>query len=94
MATLPSLATVRKITVTLPEELLERLDARIPPRQRSRFIAVALETQLAIVEQLAALEESAGAWTDRNYPEMSTDEEIDSWLRDLRQSWAVGNGRE
>ncbi|HID53629.1 MAG TPA: CopG family transcriptional regulator [Anaerolineae bacterium] len=78
----------RKVTVTLPEKLLARLDARIPSRQRSQFIAEAVENQLAIEEQLNALEESAGAWRDENHPDMLTDEDIDAWLRNLRSSWA------
>jgi len=43
-----SVAVQRKVTATLPEELLAPMEARIPSRQRS---ATAIETQLAIVEQ-------------------------------------------
>ncbi|NKQ34803.1 MAG: hypothetical protein HF973_04215 [Chloroflexi bacterium] len=77
----------KKITVTFSEKLLARLDDRIPPRQRSQFISEAVENQLAIEEQLDALEESAGAWRDENHPDMLTDEDIDAWLRNLRSSW-------
>ncbi len=80
-----SVAIQRKVTVTLPEELLAQLDARIPARQRSSFIATAIETQLAIAEQEAALEEAAGAWTDSNHPDMLSETDIDAWLNQLRQ---------
>jgi hypothetical protein len=87
MSTNVQATTARKITVTLPEDLLARLDTRVPARQRSRFIAEAIESQLTIAEQLVALDETAGAWSDEKHPEMLTDEGIDSWLSDLRQSW-------
>ena len=74
----------RKVTVTLPTSLLARLDDKVPSRLRSAFIARAIEDQLALVEQAAALEESAGAWRDTEYPDMATGEGIDRWLADLR----------
>ena len=77
----------RKITVTVPESLLIRLDNTISARKRSLFIVQAVEEKLALQEQFAAIEESAGAWSDENHPEMATDENIDKWLADLRSSW-------
>ncbi len=93
MSTNSTSAQAKKITVTLPRDLVERLDDRVPTRQRSRFIADAIESQLAIEEQLAALEETAGIWTDDNHPKMKSDEDIDHWLQDLRQSWPQPENR-
>jgi metal-responsive CopG/Arc/MetJ family transcriptional regulator len=76
--------SVQKVTVTLPKKLLKRLDEFIPRRQRSRFIATAIQEHLAMLEQLAALEESAGAWTNELHPEMQTEADIDRWLAQLR----------
>jgi predicted transcriptional regulator len=87
MATDGKATNVQKVTVTLPKKLLKRLDEIIPNRQRSRFIATAIQEQLAMLEQLAALEESAGAWTDENHPEMQTEADIDRWLAQLRSGW-------
>jgi metal-responsive CopG/Arc/MetJ family transcriptional regulator len=89
MSTNPSAAQAQKITVTLPRELIERLDDRVPSRQRSRFIANAIESQLAIEEQMAAVEETAGIWTEENHPELKTEEDIEAWLQNLRQSWPI-----
>ncbi len=83
----PNKAT-KKITVTLPEELIARLDAYVPSRQRSSFITQAIASQLAIAEQLEALEESAGAWSAVRYPEFATGDDIDNWLLDFRRGWA------
>ena len=77
---------LQKITVMLPEALLARLREHVPARQRSRFILEAIEERLALEEQIAALAETAGAWSDQNHPEMRTDEDIDHWLDDLRES--------
>jgi hypothetical protein len=86
---LPIRAQRQKITVTLPQALLVRLRAHVPARQRSRFILEAIEERLELEEQIAALDETAGAWSDQNHPEMRSDEEIDRWLRDLRGSWST-----
>ncbi len=80
---------VRKVTVTLPKALLARLEERVPARQRSRFIAEAIAERLALAEQQAAIEESAGVWRDENHPDMQTGEDIDRWLAELRQGWEI-----
>ncbi len=85
---------VQKITVTLPKALLTRLDEHVAPRQRGRFIAEAIEERLALEEQLAALDEAAGAWSAENHPDMLTDQDIDRWLDDLRGSWTRPGGAE
>jgi len=65
------------------------MDELIPARQRSRFIAEALAERLALAEQMLALEESAGVWSDEGHPEMADDEAIDRWLAGLRASWTA-----
>ena len=75
---------VRKVTVSLPVSLLDRLDDKVSPRQRSDFIARAIESQLAIDEQAAALDEAAGAWRDEDYPDLDTEIAMDRWLAELR----------
>jgi hypothetical protein len=78
---------IQKITISLPMELLDRLDATIPARQRSHFIVQAIEDRLAIEEQAAALAESAGAWSDEHHPDLDSPEAVARWVRELRQSW-------
>ena len=88
MVNTPIQTDSQKITVTLPKALLIRLREHVPARQRSRFILEALEERLALEEQIVALEETAGAWSEQNHPEMRTDEDIDRWLGELRRSWS------
>ena len=47
-----------------------------------------IEERLDLEEQIAALDETAGAWSEQNHPEMRTDEDIDRWIGDLRRSWS------
>ena len=81
--------TTTKITLSLPSALVERLKATVPPRQRSAFVAEALQERLEEEETLAVLEETAGIWSDEDYPEFATDQDIDRWLRERRASWTV-----
>lgn len=81
--------TTTKITLSLPTTLAEQLKALVPPRQRSAFVAEALRERLEEEETLTVLEETAGIWSDENYPEFATDKDIDRWLRELRANWTV-----
>lgn len=47
----------------------------------------ALEEKLALEDQVAAIEESAGCWSEEDHPELRADEDIDCWLAELRRSW-------
>jgi len=53
-------------------------------------IGVAIESGKeppTLAEQIAALDETAGVWTDTNHPDMRTEEDIDRWITKLRSSW-------
>jgi len=82
-----SILETQKTTVVFPQSLLQRLRERVPPRQRSAFIVEAVEEKLALEEQLAAIEEAAGCWSDEDHPELKTDEDIERWLSEMRRSW-------
>lgn len=45
------------------------------------------EEQIFLEEQLATLEEAAGAWSDESHPDMLAGQDIDNGLANLRQSW-------
>ena len=74
----------QKVTVTLPQELLERLNETVPSRKRSSFITEVVREQLELTEQSSALAETAGSWSLKNHPTMQNDEAIDLWLKDAR----------
>jgi metal-responsive CopG/Arc/MetJ family transcriptional regulator len=80
--------TVKKerINVLLPSSLLAELRELVPPRERSGFIAEATAQRLLQFKQQKALQESRGAWTDENHPELQTQEDVKNWLKELRAS--------
>lgn len=55
--------------------------ASSPPDEQS-------EEYLALAEQLEALDEAAGCWSDEHHPDLTTDQDIDNWLADLRRNWS------
>lgn len=82
-----STIATQKITVALPKALLTQLDAIVPIRERSQFIARAIQEQLAILIQAEAVDEAAGSWTDEAYPHLLDDTAINNWLSELRSGW-------
>lgn len=80
-------SSTQKFTLSLPQALAERLNAQVPARQRSVFIARVLEDYLAVAEQAAILDETAGCWSDEHHPELATGQEIEAWLAALRGEW-------
>jgi hypothetical protein len=81
--------TLQRISITIPTNLLERMSKRLTARQRSEFIIQAIEELLAIEEQVTALDEAAGLWTDERHPELQTPEQVNQWIKALRSSWAL-----
>lgn len=78
--------TSEKITISLSKELAQQFKSLVPSRQRSAFIAKLLEEQLALQQQVNALNESAGIWQDKNHPELAADG-VDTWLKNQRKKW-------
>ena len=81
--------TTQKITVSVPSDVLALMDQYVLPRQRSSFIVEAIREHLDRIIDLEVFEETAGAWTEENHPDMRTPEDIDRWLTELRQSWTI-----
>ena len=84
----------QRVNVTFPVEVLESLEKLLAPRQRNRFIvdATARALQDARLDRSlnALLEEPA--WTDENHPDLMSVEDVDRYVRKLRESWLdVGN---
>jgi len=79
----------RRINVTFPVDLLEALDELIPPRKRNRFIVEATEEALRrarLARVLEALREEP-AWKDEDHPDLRSAEDVDRYVRRLRETW-------
>ncbi|MFZ2360994.1 MAG: hypothetical protein WA040_16745 [Anaerolineae bacterium] len=79
----------QRVNVTFPVEVLESLEKLLAPRQRNRFIvdATARALQDARLDRSlnALLEEPA--WTDENHPDLMSVEDVDHYVRTLREAW-------
>jgi hypothetical protein len=74
-----------RINVALPAALLEEFKAAVPPRKRNQFIVELVERELRRLRLLKAWDEAGGAWSDEDYPHLKTREDIDQWVRSLRE---------
>jgi hypothetical protein len=79
----------QRVNVTFPVEVLESLEELLAPRQRNRFIVEATERALRdtrIDRALNALLDEP-AWTDENHPDLMSVDDVDRYVRKLRESW-------
>jgi len=79
--------TRKRINVTFPVSLLEEFRRYVPRRERNEFIVKATEKELRRRRLLRALRNSAGAWSDENHPDLMTVEDVDRYVRRLRETW-------
>jgi metal-responsive CopG/Arc/MetJ family transcriptional regulator len=67
--------STRRITVSLPEELVKSLDQLVGRRARRQFLVDALTEKLARVRLAQAAEEAAGSLADVDIPGWETSEQ-------------------
>lgn len=78
--------TVRvPVNMTLPHDLVERLDAVVGPRQRSAFVEEAISYRLRREEMRRAWEAATGSLRSEDYPEWATAQLVQEWVRDRRR---------
>lgn len=75
--------------VVLSDELVAEIDALVGSRKRSQFIEQAVRERLQRERLLKALEQAAGVLSAEDYPEWTTSEAVERWVRTLREE---GNG--
>jgi len=81
--------TTRRINVAFPANMLALLDSIVPPRERNRFIVEATEQSLRrerLGKVLAELRERP-AWSDKDHPDLMTAEDVERYVRRLRETW-------
>lgn len=62
-----------KAHLVIPHEVLEEVDRIASKRKRSLYITEATEEKLERERFLKALDETTGAWTDKNHHELRID---------------------
>jgi len=74
---------VRRTHVLLSDQLVKDIDALVGSRHRSRFLTEAAEKELMRRRQIEALQGAAGAWKDKDHPELKQGSA--KWVRKIRQ---------
>lgn len=77
-------ATAKQANFVIPEDILDDLRKHVARRQQSRFVAEALRKELRRLRLKTALEESFGAWKDKDHPELA--EGAEKFVRKTRKS--------
>lgn len=83
--------TSTRINITLPNSLMAELKKYVPPRKRNQFIVAIIEKELNRMRLQNALQESAGAWAEEEHPALTTVDEINAYVRQLRESSLPGS---
>jgi hypothetical protein len=73
----------KRTHVVLSDQLVKEIDTLVGTRQRSSFLTQAAEHELMRLRQLKALETAAGAWKDKDHPELK--QGAAKWVRTIRK---------
>jgi hypothetical protein len=79
----------KRINVTFPVSLLEELRRYVPRRERNKFIVEATEKELKRIRLRKVLEDlrREPAWSDEDHPDLMTVEDVNRYIRRLRETW-------
>jgi hypothetical protein len=77
-------APAKQANFVIPEDILDDLRKHVGRRQQSRFVAEALRKELRRLRLETVLEESFGAWQDKDHPELK--EGTEKFVRKIRKS--------
>ncbi len=83
----------KKVSVTLPDDLVEQVRVHVKVGEFSSFCAVALRNHLAHYRQRTNLAHSFGIWKDENHPDLSSSKEVSGYVRKLRKADAERQSR-
>jgi Arc/MetJ-type ribon-helix-helix transcriptional regulator len=75
--------SARRTHIILPEPLVSEIDRLVGKRGRSEFLALAAQKELRRLQQIRALENVAGAWKDKDHPELKMG--AARWVKELRK---------
>lgn len=77
-----------KAHLVIPHDLLEEVDQVAGKRRRSSFIAEATREKLERERFLKTLDETRGAWSDKNHPDLKTTRDMEQFIQDKRKSYS------
>jgi hypothetical protein len=74
---------MRRTDIVIPEPLLKEIDRLVGKRSRSEFLTQAAQKELRRLKQIRALENIAGAWKDKDHPELKGGPA--RWVKEVRK---------
>ena len=76
----------KKISVTLPVDLVEQVRVHVKVGEFSSFCAAALRNHLAHYRQREGLTHSFGIWKDKNHPDLTSSHDVTNYVGKLRKT--------
>lgn len=76
-----------KAHVVLNSNILSEIDRIAGKRKRSLFIEEATREKLEKEKFLKVLEETKGAWSDKNHPELRTLRDVEQYVKEKRRPY-------
>jgi metal-responsive CopG/Arc/MetJ family transcriptional regulator len=73
----------RRTHIVIPELLVNEIDRLVGKRGRSEFLMQAAQKELRRLKQIRALENIAGAWKDKDHPELK--DGAARWVKEIRK---------
>src|ERR1022692_2079799 len=75
----------KRTHIVIPQQLVVEIDTLVGKRSRSTFLTQAAEKELMRLRQIKALEGAAGAWKDKDHPELK--QGAAKWVKKLRREY-------
>jgi len=76
-----------KAHLVFPLDILEEVDQIAGKRKRSLFIVKATQEKLERERFLKTLDDTKGAWTDKQHADLRTERDMERYLRRKRDSY-------
>jgi hypothetical protein len=79
----------KRTHIVIPSQLVAQIDGLVGKRGRSAFLTQAAARELTRLRQIRAIEKAAGAWKDKDHPELHRG--ADRWVRKMRRESERGH---
>jgi hypothetical protein len=76
---------MKRTHIVISEQLVAQIDSIVGKRSRSAFLTQAAEKELIRLRQIQALKAAAGAWKDKDHPELR--QGAAKWVKKLRRDY-------
>ncbi len=73
------MSETERIQVVLPRKLAGEVRRQVPARTRSAWIAKAIQDRLMAERRLEAIDRAFGTWSDEDFPNLGSEEDIEAW---------------